>query len=54
MHSLFIGNIDLEADDIAVLNLTLGERALGFHQLDHTRFDFLNADFRLIELRNIQ
>ena len=40
-HSLFIANLDLEANDITVLDLTLRECQLGLHELDHARFDFL-------------
>jgi hypothetical protein len=38
---LLIGDINLEADDISVLDFTLGEGVLRFHKLNHARFDFL-------------
>ena len=46
-HSLFIANLDLEAYDITVLDLTLRERQLGLHELDHARFNFLSRRSRL-------
>jgi len=36
-----IGDLILEADDVSVLDFTLVERAVWFHELDHARFDFL-------------
>jgi len=38
-HSLFVTNLHLEANDIAVLNFTLCEGGLGFHKLDHAGLD---------------
>lgn len=38
---LFVVDIDLEADDIAILNLALGKCELRLHQLNHAWFDFL-------------
>jgi hypothetical protein len=39
---LFVGKINLEADDITVLDFTLRKGALSLHELNHARFDFLN------------
>ena len=42
MHRLLLlVHVDLEADDVAVLDLALGECELWFHELNHTRLDFL-------------
>lgn len=38
---LLLRNIHLEADDVAILDLTLSEGELGLHELNHARFDFL-------------
>ena len=38
------GDFNLEADDISVLDPTLGEGALRPHELNHARFDFLGED----------
>lgn len=38
---LLVVDIDLEADDIAILNLALGKCELRLHQLNHAWFDFL-------------
>ena len=38
------GDFNLKADDISVLDLTLREGVLWFHELDHARFDFLVRD----------
>lgn len=39
--NLLIGDINLEADYISVLDFALGEGVLRFHKLNHARFDFL-------------
>lgn len=38
---LFLGVIDLEADDISILNLALSKCHFRLHKLDHSRFNFL-------------
>ena len=45
--NFLIGNINLEADDVSVLDFTLGEGVLRLHELDHTRFDFLGKGYQL-------
>lgn len=40
-HSLLLGYIYLEADDITILNLALGKSLLRLHELNHARLDFL-------------
>lgn len=39
---LFIRKFNLEANDIAVLNLALNESRLCLHELDHAWFNFLS------------
>lgn len=39
--SLFVVDINLEADNVSILNLALSERQLRLHELNHARFDFL-------------
>ena len=39
-----IRDVDVEADDISVLHLTLGEGALRIHELDHAGFNFLEKN----------
>ena len=42
MHRLLLlVHVDLEADDVAVLDLAMREREFWLHELDHSRFDFL-------------
>lgn len=43
---LFFRLLDLEADDISILNLTLCKGELRLHKLDHARFDFLVRPIR--------
>ena len=38
---LLLCHVNLEADNIAVLDLTLRESELRLHELNHARFDFL-------------
>ena len=45
--NFFIGDVNLEADDISVLNFALGEGVLRLHKLNHPRFDFLGRDDKL-------
>ena len=37
-------DLDLEADDVSILDLTLCERRLRLHELNHAGFDFLSLD----------
>ena len=39
--SLLLVHLDLEANDVTILDLTLRERHLLLHDLDHPGFDFL-------------
>jgi len=39
-----IGDVNLEAYDISVLNYTMGEDVVRVHELDLARFDFLGKD----------
>jgi hypothetical protein len=47
--SLLLTELDLEADDVAVLDLALSKRELRLHQLDHARFDFLQQKISATE-----
>ena len=38
---ILVVDLDLEADDVSILDLTLRERRLWLHELDHARFNFL-------------
>ena len=40
-NALLLGHIDLEADDVAVLDLALEEGGLHLHELDHVGLDLL-------------
>ena len=42
-HLLLLVHVDLEADNVAILDLALGEGKLRLHELDHARFDFLHT-----------
>ena len=51
-HLLLLVHVDLEADNITILDLTLSEGQLGLHELNHARFDFLSQKCqRLLGLR---
>jgi len=39
-----IGDLSLKANDISVLNSTLGDGVLRLHEFDHVGFDFLGGD----------
>jgi len=39
-----IGDVNLEAYDISVLDYTMGEDVIRVHELDLARFDFLGKD----------
>ena len=41
---LLIRDINLEADDVSILDFTLGEGVLWLHEFDHARFDFLGKN----------
>ena len=41
VHLLLLWQVDLETNDITILNLILSEREFRLHQLNHSRFDFL-------------
>lgn len=47
-NSLFLGQIDLETDDITILNFTLRKRQLRLHEFNHPGFDFLESVFEVI------
>lgn len=38
---LFLGQINLKTNNVAILNFTLTERTFRLHQFNHSRFDFL-------------
>ena len=42
-NSLLLTDVNLEADNVAILDLALGEGKLRLHELDHARFDFLHT-----------
>ena len=42
--NLFVGDINLEAYDVSILDFTPGEGVLRLHELDRPRFGFLGKD----------
>ena len=45
--NFFVGDLDLKADDISILDFTPGEGVLRFHEVYHAWFDFLGKDAEL-------
>ena len=44
--NFLVGDVNLEAYDISVLDFTLGEGVLWLHQLNHAGFDFLGENVK--------